>query len=305
MAKKKGATTTAASQPSTDGGDAKSDLKSNGEDRRERLPRKWRRSGELDDSRRKELERRNVEKYKFCKFIEQQKVEKKLKACRRKLEAALQAGKEDDAKALRVELRQHLDDAEYIEYFPRHLAYCALFPKVDSEASKARREQMRKIIREERSAVEAREKEAAALKGSVEASKPVKKKKVKSSKKDEHAEEADVAPEPTNDVPAKQKSKKRKALAQEPTEAPSGAPAVDTATKKKKKKARTSDGTAISVQKDAKQKSAAEPQTSKKKKLAAGDEAGEHPSWAAAKSSKVSGAIVSGEGERTVFSDSE
>lgn len=97
------------------------------------------------------MEVRNSTKYHYLKFIEKQKVERKLKTCRRLLEAAsVEHGGDGDGevrKDLKKRLRGHLADYEYVEHYPRHLPYNALFPKEDSEASQSRREEIRKLIR--------------------------------------------------------------------------------------------------------------------------------------------------------------
>merc|ERR1711939_823357 len=87
-------------------------------------------------------------KYHYLKFIEKQKVERKLGKCRKKLEQATEAGDKKTARVLREELRSHLADFEYVNHYPKHLPYNALFPKEDSESSQRRRAQVRQLIRE-------------------------------------------------------------------------------------------------------------------------------------------------------------
>merc|ERR1712232_346549 len=113
------------------------------------LPRKWVSANHAEDWRREELERRNSKKYHQLRFIEKQKVERKLKSCRRALEKAIASGTAEEVDSLRRELKGHLANHEYIEKYPRRLPYTSLFPKVDTEASKRRRDEIRTLIRRE------------------------------------------------------------------------------------------------------------------------------------------------------------
>jgi len=113
------------------------------------LPPKWERKQNVEDWRRKELEVRNAEKYKMIKFIERQKVERKLTSCKKKLEAAIKAGNETETASFRTELKGHLADHQYIEHYPKHLPYNALFPKEENDNSRKRRDEIRKIIQAE------------------------------------------------------------------------------------------------------------------------------------------------------------
>jgi len=114
--------------------------------KRGQLPRKWRRANDADDWRRQELEKRNCTKYHYVKFVETKKVNRKLKSCRRMILEAVEAGREKEAADLKKELKAHLSDYEYVSHYPKHLPYNALFPKEDSEASRRRREEIRKLI---------------------------------------------------------------------------------------------------------------------------------------------------------------
>merc|ERR1712187_351106 len=58
-----------------------------------------------------------------------------------------EAGQEKQVAENRARLKALLADHEYITHYPKHLPYNALFPKEDSEASKRRREEVRKLIR--------------------------------------------------------------------------------------------------------------------------------------------------------------
>merc|ERR1712046_367074 len=78
-----------------------------------------------------------------------QKVERKLNTCRRLLLSAKEENRSEDVAGLKLKLKAHLADHEYITQYPKHLPYNALFPKEDSEASKHRREEVRKMIQAE------------------------------------------------------------------------------------------------------------------------------------------------------------
>eukprot|EP00439_Symbiodinium_sp_Y106_P068552 s175_g11.t1 len=95
------------------------------------------------------LRRLNCTKYHYLKFVEKQKVERRLKSCKRQLVQAQEAGKEELVGELQKQLRSHLADHEYITYYPKHLPYNSLFPAQDSEASQQRRAEIRRMIREQ------------------------------------------------------------------------------------------------------------------------------------------------------------
>mmetsp|Transcript_98493 Transcript_98493/g.185123 ORF Transcript_98493/g.185123 Transcript_98493/m.185123 type:complete len:288 (-) Transcript_98493:17-880(-) len=273
-------------------------------DRRDRLPRKWRRASELEDWRRKELEKKMFEKYKFVKFLDRKKVDKKLKSCRKSLEAALEEGKDTEVATLRSQLRQHLADAEYIEYYPKHLPYNSLYPKVDSEASQARREKMRELIRAERGeATEAgvnQESEPSNQESRGEEPKESGKQK-KGTKRKAFQEVSSKAG--SDNLPQPKLKKREDQRSDQPIDA-SKTSAEQTSKLKKKKKLQSKEKEIKGEQ--GKVSSAPEVKTKvpKKLKVQAKDEEA-HPSWNAAKSSKVSGALVPATGDRVVFSDSE
>jgi len=116
--------------------------------KRGQLPRKWRRANEADDWKRKELENRNFMKYKYVKFLELKKVNKRLKLCRKQVLEAMEAGKDAEVAASKTQLKGHLSDHEYITHYPKHLPYNSLFPPKETDASRRRVEEMRKVITE-------------------------------------------------------------------------------------------------------------------------------------------------------------
>lgn len=70
-----------------------------------------------------------------------------MKTCRRLLEAAQADDREAEVVQLRRLMQVHLRDFEYVQHYPKHLPYNALFPAEDSEASRRRRGEIRKLIR--------------------------------------------------------------------------------------------------------------------------------------------------------------
>eukprot|EP00933_Yihiella_yeosuensis_P018870 TRINITY_DN15389_c0_g1_i1.p1 TRINITY_DN15389_c0_g1~~TRINITY_DN15389_c0_g1_i1.p1 ORF type:complete len:310 (+),score=97.05 TRINITY_DN15389_c0_g1_i1:106-1035(+) len=257
------------------------------EDWQWRTPRKWKRAEKAEEWRVKELERLNSTKYHYLKFVEKKKVERKLKRAKNMLEKALKEQNEEEAASLREELKSHLADHEYIEYYPKHLPYNALFPVQDSEASRKRRDEIRKMVR------------AAREKGGSDAGQ----------KADRFAMGADFEDEDSQ-KPAKASNKAKKAK-QKLDEAPG---------KKGKKgaKAKVNENSAEVKVKSKKRKEApleedeaneaevsTKPKLKKLKQTKKEDES-VHPSWGAAKSAKVSGAIVKGKSKASkVFDDSD
>ncbi|CAJ1457586.1 unnamed protein product [Effrenium voratum] len=266
-------------------------------------PKKWYKADSAEEWRRKELERLNCTKYHYLKFVERQKIERRMKSCKRQLEQACQKGQEAEAEALRVQLRTHLADHEYIRHYPKHLPYNSLFPAQDSEASRKRREEIRKLIREELqkegqpSALDAElvEPEVPMQEEVPKAKEPGPKKMKKARKRSkamekEEVEEAKVQPTKVKDL-------------EEPAPKRAGQiPALGKCQGKVKKK-----GKAKAVEPELE----GPPQAKKVKKgdkvkAKADGQLPLHPSWAAAKNAKVAGAIVSSAGDRKVFdSDSD
>ncbi|CAE8639866.1 unnamed protein product [Polarella glacialis] len=253
-----------------------------------RRPRKWMRAEKAEDWRKKELERLNCTKYHYLKFVEKVKIERKLKSTGRFLKVALEAEKEEEAVSLREQLRSHLADHEYIVHYPKHLPYNALFPAQDSDASKKRREEIKKMIRETR-----------AGEGSVDA-------EVSAAEDLWKGKSQNEAPAAKKQEPTASK-KKRKAKSSE-------APIEEPAASKKKKKAKSSEAAIEEPAVSKKKANSGEPTEvslvgTKRKADAAGPSSKNevHASWKAAKGPKVSGSIVKGEeGDRKVFdSDSE
>uniref|UniRef100_A0A7S1AF66 rRNA-processing protein EFG1 n=1 Tax=Noctiluca scintillans TaxID=2966 RepID=A0A7S1AF66_NOCSC len=110
------------------------------------MPRSWEHWHNAETWRRRELEQRNCSRYHYVKFVEKQKVTRKLKTTRRLLEGALEGGEATGVEALREQLKAHLLDFEYIDKYPRHLPYTCLFPREDNDAQKARRATIRRLI---------------------------------------------------------------------------------------------------------------------------------------------------------------
>jgi len=110
------------------------------------MPRSWEHWHNAETWRRRELEQRNCSRYHYVKFVEKQKVTRKLKTTRRLLEGALEGGETTEVEALRNQLKAHLLDFEYIDKYPRHLPYTCLFPREDNDAQKARRATIRRLI---------------------------------------------------------------------------------------------------------------------------------------------------------------
>jgi len=110
------------------------------------MPRSWEHWHNAETWRRRELEQRNCSRYHYVKFVEKQKVTRKLKTTRRLLEGALEGGETTEVEALREQLKAHLLDFEYIDKYPRHLPYTCLFPREDNDAQKARRATIRRLI---------------------------------------------------------------------------------------------------------------------------------------------------------------
>lgn len=296
-----------------------------------RTPRKWKRAESVEDWRKKELERLNCTKYHYLKFVEKQKVERRLKSCKRQLVQAQEAGKKEEVGALQKQLRSHLADHEYITYYPKHLPYNSLFPAQDSEASQQRRAEIRRMIREQlaqegtEAALDALGDEsqvASKKKGEVQrkASKvkpgqqqqqqqppqPQLKKKKKLKQREELQEEP-LAESPVGEtgMTLKRKPKKRRVEAQ-PSEKPAKVE-KEAASRKKplkhpKRKAQQVEEPSAKPAKTAKTKSS----KGSKSSTAADGDGGLHPSWNAKKTAKVSGALVQAAGDRKVFeSDSD
>jgi len=195
---------------------------------------------------------------------------------------------QDEAENLREQLRSHLADHEYIRYYPKSLPYTSLFPAKDSEASKRRRTEIRQMIKKQMASEGVASADVQDEKV-AEKPKPPGKKATK--------EETDAAPKAAD---SKAKGKKRKAEAElaveeEEEETPKPSKVVK---KGKGKKVKQAEPVKEEVPK-------------KKKKLQKGGEQADgresevHPSWSAKKGAKVSGAIVSGAGDRKVFDDSD
>merc|ERR1711920_658135 len=94
-----------------------------------------------------ELEKKNKFKYHWLKFVEKKKIARQMKTAKKLLVAAQKDGRETEVAQLRKLLQVHLRDFEYVQYYPKHLPYNALFPAEDSEASRRRRAEIRKMIR--------------------------------------------------------------------------------------------------------------------------------------------------------------
>mmetsp|Transcript_40501 Transcript_40501/g.94041 ORF Transcript_40501/g.94041 Transcript_40501/m.94041 type:complete len:304 (+) Transcript_40501:33-944(+) len=274
-----------------------------------RTPRKWKRAEFAEEWQKKELERLNCTKYHYLKFVEKKKVERRLNSCRRQLEAKGAEDNKAEVDALRKQLRSHLADHEYITYYPKHLPYNSLFPVQDSEASKKRRDEIRSMIRKQltlegvTSALDAGEpleaevarksrktvpspKVSAEKKGSPE---------VKAAKK----KQEEVADELSSPATAKAPTKKRKVKAAKPVKAEVSAKPLSARKLAKRPKRKAPEP----VEEEAKP---AKKVKAKKPKGAPDGKDQLHPSWAAAKNAKVSGAIVTGSADRKVFeSDSE
>lgn len=266
------------------------------------MPRKWYNASQGEGKRLRELEQRNSSKYHYLKFIEKQKVERKLKSCRGKLEQAVEAGDKAAAKAAREEMKSTLADHEYVTHYPKHLPYNALFPKDDNEASQRRRAQVRTLIKEKLAAMTPDERAE------------LEEKEMRSHRASEN-EHNNVGNSQEASQAAKKRKKKEKARLKRKMsrDAASGKTEVSeevTAESEFKK------GTVV-AERDA----AAELPAKKLKPLKAGKDRNSadveirspagtvieaHPSWKASKSPKLSGSLVEAEGERKVFeSDDE
>merc|ERR1719316_1070169 len=83
--------------------------------------KQWRKAEQADEDQKKMLEKKMLNKYHYLKFVEKVKVNRKIKSCRKRLVAAMQAASDKQAANvtdLREELKMHEADLEYIEHYP-------------------------------------------------------------------------------------------------------------------------------------------------------------------------------------------
>ncbi|KAF4746408.1 18S rRNA maturation protein [Perkinsus olseni] len=76
-----------------------------------------------------EAEDKLFEKYKYVRFVERQKVERKLKTCRRQLAEIIQGKSEADPQEIQGRMNGLLEDLQYIKFYPHGEKYISLFPK--------------------------------------------------------------------------------------------------------------------------------------------------------------------------------
>lgn len=76
-----------------------------------------------------EAEDKLFEKYKYVRFVERQKVERKLKGCRRELAECIQGKSEANPEEIQQRINGHLGDLQYIKFYPHGEKYISLFPK--------------------------------------------------------------------------------------------------------------------------------------------------------------------------------
>eukprot|EP00746_Dinoflagellata_sp_MGD_P086854 gnl/MRDRNA2_/MRDRNA2_34423_c0_seq1.p1 gnl/MRDRNA2_/MRDRNA2_34423_c0~~gnl/MRDRNA2_/MRDRNA2_34423_c0_seq1.p1 ORF type:complete len:373 (+),score=119.45 gnl/MRDRNA2_/MRDRNA2_34423_c0_seq1:98-1216(+) len=334
------------------------------------VTKQWRKAEHADDTQKKVLEKKMLNKYHYLKFVEKVKVERKLKSCRKKLVIAIQAaagGQSAEVAALRKELKQHTEDLEYIEHYPKHIPYNSLFPKEDTEASRKRRDEIRSRIKKEilvtqkGSEVPTVEEEAGTNDGNYEdededsdffeaateaKAKPSVSKKQqtdewdafqaatksqqdpavakKLKKKASHdVPDMDSLPSKTQSSVAKVKSKKKQKAREKRKEKRELANQERQASKKTLVNTEIQETLEARPRKESKRKnsipatpevevSAEAPEGTskvtkkKRKKGMAADDNEMHPSWAAAKSAKSSGALVAGgSGKRVTFDDED
>jgi len=284
------------------------------------LPPKWEartKNAAGDSVRRQDLERKNCSKYHYVKFIERQKVERKVRSVRKTLETARHvSSKAVDVGSLESELKEHYADIEYIDHYPRHLPYNALFPKEDSDSSKRRREEVRAIIREglakRRAAGESLNVELRWLDGPKAGA----------------SHDGDTKDAGSNSVRDMKKSKTAKRAAKRAKVAAAAAAAADVATKVDAVDKSASPVAATGKLDEGQARGKAKRRrveewevpgdpasggAAKKKRKAtpgvainvAPEGADVHASWSASKSAKVSGALVKSKGKLKVFGEND
>ncbi|KAJ3057180.1 18S rRNA maturation protein [Rhizophlyctis rosea] len=104
---------------------------------------------DLSKLQRSDLEEKLHKKYKYVKFVEEKKINRKVSALQKKLETSSPT----ESKTLQKDLSERLTDLAYIKYFPRDMKYISVV--ADNEGSTKTEDQrsaIRKFIEEARSA---------------------------------------------------------------------------------------------------------------------------------------------------------